>query len=118
MTVIKMGNRVGSSEATLLAKLGIKPFSYSLHAIKVCDDGLFYDPKILNLTDEDFDVVTIGALRNITAFSLVVSFPNLAFISYMAIEGYKNILAIVFSTDYNLSKTIPLAIKNMLKIVE
>ena len=30
MSLIKAGDKVGASEATLLAKLGIKPFSYGL----------------------------------------------------------------------------------------
>jgi len=34
--LIKAGEKVGGSEATLLSKLGIKPFSYGLVLLKVC----------------------------------------------------------------------------------
>jgi large subunit ribosomal protein LP0 len=110
MTVIKMGDRVGSSEATLLNKLGIKPFSYGLRAIKVFDQGLIYNPNVLDLTDEDFEHAVMSSLREITAFSLLTSAPNLASIPYLVIEGYKNIIAVALSIDYNLPKTNPHAI--------
>ena len=44
--LIKTGDKVGASEATLLSKLGIKPFSYGLVIQQVYDSGSFYDPKV------------------------------------------------------------------------
>lgn len=38
--------QVGASEATLLSKLGIKPFSYGLIIQQVYDNGSLYDPKV------------------------------------------------------------------------
>lgn len=38
--------QVGASEATLLSKLGIKPFSYGLIILQVYDSGSLYDPKV------------------------------------------------------------------------
>lgn len=43
--LIQTGNKVGSSEATLLAKLGIKPFSYGL----VIQQVHFYITSIFSL---------------------------------------------------------------------
>merc|ERR1719484_73363 len=40
-TVIKEGTKVGSSEAALLAKLGIKPFKYGLTVKYVYEGGVF-----------------------------------------------------------------------------
>ena len=37
VSLITAGDKVGASEATLLAKLGIKPFSYGLVVQKVWD---------------------------------------------------------------------------------
>merc|ERR1719311_1959213 len=39
--VIKEGNKVGSSEAALLAKLGVKPFNYGLRIMYVYEGGVF-----------------------------------------------------------------------------
>lgn len=43
--VIVTGNKVGPSEAVLLSKLGIKPFTYGLVVKYVYDNGALYDPK-------------------------------------------------------------------------
>ncbi|KAF3943496.1 hypothetical protein CMV_029955 [Castanea mollissima] len=51
--LIKKGDKVGSSEAALLAKLGIRPFSYGLVVLQVYDDGSVFSPEVLDLTDED-----------------------------------------------------------------
>lgn len=39
--LISAGDKVGASEATLLAKLGIKPFSYGLIIKQVCSFSAF-----------------------------------------------------------------------------
>merc|ERR1712066_1097329 len=46
--VIKEGNKVGSSEAALLAKLGVKPFQYGL-AVKYVYEGGVFDPSVLKI---------------------------------------------------------------------
>ena len=38
--------QVGGSAATLLSKLGIKPFKYGLIPVMVYDNGTTYDPKV------------------------------------------------------------------------
>merc|ERR1719152_1035051 len=40
-TVIKEGNKVGTSEAALLAKLNVKPFSYGLNIKYFYENGVF-----------------------------------------------------------------------------
>merc|ERR1719473_1274484 len=49
-TVIKEGNKVGSSEAALLAKLNVKPFKYGL-AIKYVYEGGVFPLSVLRITD-------------------------------------------------------------------
>merc|ERR1719434_301798 len=48
--IIKAGDRVGMSEATLLNMLKISPFSYGLVISKVYDSGSVFDPEILDIT--------------------------------------------------------------------
>lgn len=45
-TLTPFSAQVGASEATLLSKLGIKPFSYGLVILQVYDSGSLYDPKV------------------------------------------------------------------------
>merc|ERR1719388_330505 len=53
VTVIKAGDRVGSSQSTLLTKLGARPFSFGLKPTKVFEDGSLYDAYILDVKDVD-----------------------------------------------------------------
>merc|ERR1712110_448871 len=46
VALIKAGDRVGMSEATLLNMLGISPFTYGLGVTKVYDSGSIFDPSI------------------------------------------------------------------------
>merc|ERR1719421_1771097 len=50
-TVIKEGAKVGSSEAALLAKLGVKPFEYGL-AIKYFYEGGVFPLSVLAINDD------------------------------------------------------------------
>merc|ERR1719337_826724 len=50
-TVIKEGDKVGSSEAALLAKLNVKPFEYGLVVHYIWEGGVF-SPDVLAITDE------------------------------------------------------------------
>ncbi|KAF8670425.1 hypothetical protein HU200_050726 [Digitaria exilis] len=45
--LIKKGDKVGSSESALLAKLGIRPFSYGLQITNVYEDGSVFSPEDL-----------------------------------------------------------------------
>lgn len=105
--LIHTGDKVGASQATLLSKLGVKPFTYGLIVQQVYDNGSLYDPKVLDITDDDLaDIVTAG-IRNVAAACLELNFPTIASAPHSLINGYKNVLAIAVETDY----TFPLAEK-------
>merc|ERR1719498_1588428 len=67
--VIKEGNKVGSSEAALLTKLGMKPFEYGL-AIKYIYEGGVFDPSVLKIKDEDLMAMFGAGCCNVAALSL------------------------------------------------
>ncbi|XP_021715503.1 60S acidic ribosomal protein P0-like [Chenopodium quinoa] len=98
--IIKKGDKVGSSEAALLSKLAIKPFSYGLIVTKVYEDGSVYDPEVLDLTEDDLAVRFASGLANVTSLALSISFPTLAAAPHMLINAYKNVLAVAVATDY------------------
>ncbi|XP_061175814.1 large ribosomal subunit protein uL10-like [Saccostrea echinata] len=98
--LIKAGDRVGSSESTLLNMLNISPFSYGLVLEKVYDSGTIFEPEILDITDEDLrDKFMIG-VRNIAALSLVIGYPTAASAPHSIANGFKRLLAIAVETDY------------------
>ncbi|KNA21687.1 hypothetical protein SOVF_040800 [Spinacia oleracea] len=99
--LIKKGEKVGSSEAALLAKLGIRPFSYGLNIESVYDDGSVFSPEVLDLTEDDLLLRFATGVSMVTSLSLAISYPTLAAAPHMFINGYKNVLAIAVATDYD-----------------
>ncbi|KAJ4979167.1 hypothetical protein NE237_009947 [Protea cynaroides] len=99
--LIKKGEKVGSSEAALLAKLGIRPFSYGLVVLSVYDNGSVFSPEVLDLTEDDLmDKFALG-VSMVTSLSLAISYPTLAAAPHMFINAYKNLLAVAVATEYS-----------------
>jgi len=46
--VLVKGQKVGNSEASLLAKMNLKPFSYGMELLKVYDDGTIIEPTVFD----------------------------------------------------------------------
>ncbi|CAL9099880.1 unnamed protein product [Musa acuminata var. zebrina] len=98
--LIKKGEKVGSSEAALLAKLGIRPFSYGLIILTVYDNGSVFSPEVLDLTEDDLIEKFAAGVSMVTSLSLAVSYPTLAAAPHMFINAYKNVLAVAIATEY------------------
>jgi len=101
VTVVTEGEKVGASQAVLLTKLGIRPFTYGLEIHHVVEDGSMFSPKVLNLTDADLMASFGVGLRNVAAISFACNYPTLASIPHSIINSYKNVLAIAVETDYS-----------------
>ncbi|KAK6227835.1 Large ribosomal subunit protein uL10 - like 2 [Theobroma cacao] len=99
--LIKKGDKVGSSEAALLAKLGIRPFSYGLVVLSVYDNGSVFSPEVLDLTEDDLVEKFAAGVSMVTALSLAISYPTLAAAPHMFINAYKNVLALAIATEYS-----------------
>lgn len=98
--LIKVGDRVGPSQATLLGKLGIKPFSYGLEIIHVYEGGSLFSPKVLDITDADLMASFGAGLRTVAAISMATGYPTIASIPHSIINGFKNVLAVSLETEY------------------
>jgi len=94
------GERVGASEATLLAMLSIQPFSYGLEVKMVYDHGSLYAPSILDITDDDIRAKFIEGAAVVTMVSLGIGYPTQASIPHMVANAFRNLLAIAVETDY------------------
>lgn len=99
--LIKKGDKVGSSEAALLAKLGIRPFSYGLIVESVYDNGSVFSPEVLDLTEDDLMEKFASGVSMVTSLSLAISYPTLAAAPHMLINAYKNVLAVAVETEYS-----------------
>jgi len=103
--LIKVGQKVGNSEAALLQKLNINPFSYGLEVKIVYDHGAVYDQKILDLTDADILKKFSAGVTRLTALILRLGYPTLASIPHSVIRGYKNVCAVSLATEYTFKGT-------------
>ncbi len=99
--LIHKGEKVGSSEAALLAKLGIRPFSYGLIVQSVYDNGSTFAPDVLDLTEDDLSEKFAAGISTIAALSLGISYPTLAAAPHFFVNAYKNVLAIAVETEYS-----------------
>lgn len=99
INLIKAGDKVGASEATLLNMLKISPFSYGLTVKQVYDSGTCFDPSILDIKPEDLRAKFTAGVRNIAAISLQIGYPTVASAPHSIANGFKNLLAIAAATD-------------------
>jgi len=97
--IVKEGEKVGASEATLLNMLNISPFSYGLAVQQVYENGTIFEPKILDIKPEDLRAKFLAGARNVAAVSLEIGYPTVASVPHSIINGFKNLLAIAASTD-------------------
>merc|ERR1719460_3611505 len=97
--VITAGTKVGTSEAALLTKLGLKPFFYGLSIKYVYENGVF-DPSVLKI-DETVLMSKWGqALGNVAALSLALGFLTEASLPHLVCAGSKNLVALALEIDY------------------
>jgi len=99
IALIKKGDKVGASEATLLNMLNISPFSYGLTVKQVYDSGACFDPAILDIKPEDLRAKFVEGVRNVAAVSLQIGYPTVASAPHSIVNGFKNLLAIAAATE-------------------
>jgi len=103
--LLSAGQKVGSSEAALLAKLSIKPFFYGLGILKIYDEGSIYDASVLDMTDDVILQKFSAGLKNVASISLALGKPSLASLPHLLKKGYKNVLSVSLATDFTIKQT-------------
>merc|ERR1712227_1011657 len=97
--IIRVGDKVGASEATLLNMLKISPFTYGLLIQKVYDQGSVFDPAILDITDDDIKDMFMAGVTNVAAVCLQIGYPTMASAPHSIANGMKNLLAVAAVTE-------------------
>lgn len=87
--------QVGSSEAALLQKLSIRPFTYGLVIDCIYDNGAVFDAAVLDLTDADMAVKFSNACANVAAVSLELGFPTLASLPHSIANAFRALVGVV-----------------------
>jgi len=104
VALCKKGEKVGSSEATLLQKLNILPFAYGLVPVMVYDSGSTYSPDLLDLKDSDILSKFLVGIQKLASLSLATAIPSPPALPHYLVNAYRNLLAISLSTDYTFER--------------
>mmetsp|Transcript_52455 Transcript_52455/g.119627 ORF Transcript_52455/g.119627 Transcript_52455/m.119627 type:complete len:272 (+) Transcript_52455:278-1093(+) len=97
--LLKKGDKVGNSEAMLLQKLDIKPFSYGLVITDVYDNGSIFDASVLDITPEDLMFGFSEALGSVAGLSLAVGIPTMASVPNSMTSAFKTLVSIAVECD-------------------
>jgi large subunit ribosomal protein LP0 len=97
--VLVEGTKVGTSEAALLQKLGVRPFEYGLRMVYIFEGGIF-DPKVLQITEATLMAKWSAAVGFVASLSLAVGMLTEASLGSVIVGGVKNIIAVALECDY------------------
>merc|ERR1711957_169002 len=87
--LITAGEKVTASQAALLQKLSIEPFSYGLVLKSVYDNGSIFDAKVLDITDNVLAGMFSQALNVVASLSLVLGTPTQASVPHSIANAFE-----------------------------
>jgi large subunit ribosomal protein LP0 len=98
--VLAVGEKVDSSIAALLAKLGISPFWYAAEVEFYFQNGLLFTSEDLKVTEKVVSDSMASAISSLTAMSLATGILTEASFPHAIMDGFKNLLGAAVATDY------------------
>jgi len=108
VNLIKKGDKVGSSEAALLQKLNIKPFSYGLAIQTVFDQGSFFSVDVLDIDANVLAGRFSTALSQVASISLAIGYPTQASLPHSIGNAFKSIIAVTVQlSNYSFKEAEP-----------
>jgi len=99
--LVKTGEKVGPSEAALMDKLNIMPFSYKAQVTTIFDAGFVYPSSFLSLGANDVLGTLSKGLQRVAAISLQIGFPSLASVPHLLARAYRNLISVSLETNYD-----------------
>ena len=101
-TILTVGQKVGNSEAMLLQKLNINPFSYGFVFNTIYDDGTIYSPDVLDLSENVLGALLGEAVQTVAAVSLGANYTTAASVQSEVINAFKNVLAVSVASNFKM----------------
>lgn len=95
------GRKVGSSEASLLQMLDMKPFTYGLKLVSCYDEGNVFPASLLKVTPADIYKAFSTGVGRVAAISLAIGYPTLPAFPHVVSGGFRKCLAIALATEYS-----------------
>lgn len=100
VTVFEKGQKVTASQAALLQKMNLRPFTYNLKLVHVYQEGAVFDASVLDLTDEILGQKWAVGVANVAALSREIGIPTAAALPHAFNNGFKNIAALCGDLEY------------------
>ncbi|KAL4838722.1 hypothetical protein H8958_010405 [Nasalis larvatus] len=98
--LIKTGDKVGASEATLVIMQNISPSSFELIIQSVFDNCSICNPEVLDVAEETLHPCFLEGVCNAPSLCLQTGYPSVASVPYSIISGNKWVLPLFVKTDY------------------
>lgn len=97
--LITTGEKVNASQAAILQKLNIEPFTYGLVLKHVYDNGSLFSAKVLDITDDVLSNMFGKALSMMASLSLALGYPTQASVPHSIANAFKAVLAVTLGCD-------------------
>jgi len=97
--LITTGEKVTASQAALLQKLGIEPFTYGMELKSVYDNGSLFDAKVLDITDDVLAAKFVSAVNVLASLSLALGYPTQASVPHSVTNAFKSILSVTLGCE-------------------
>lgn len=98
--VVFVGEKVDGTQALLLDKLKIYPFSYKMGITKILQEGAIFDSKVLSLTTDTILAKFKAATKTQAQLSLAAGFPSAASAPHSILNAFKNMVAVAAVSGY------------------
>eukprot|EP00934_Nitzschia_sp_Nitz4_P008472 Nitzschia sp. Nitz4//scaffold10_size219509//140474//141442//NITZ4_001442-RA/size219509-processed-gene-0.87-mRNA-1//1//CDS//3329532962//8462//frame0 len=99
VNLVEAGDRVSASQAALLQKLNIEPFTYGVVLKSVYDNGSLFSAKVLDITDEVLAAKFGEALKTLASLSLVLGYATQASVPHSIANAFKAILSVTIELE-------------------
>jgi len=100
VTVFSVGDKVTASQAALLQKMNLRPFTYTMKLMHVYQDGAVFSASVLDLTDEILGQKWATGVGNVAALSREIGIPTAASLPHAFNNGFKNVAALCGDLEY------------------
>jgi len=97
--LITAGEKVTASQAALLQKLSIDPFTYGLVLKAVYDNGSVFDAKVLDITSDVLAAKFTSAISVLASLSLALGYPTQASVPHSIANAFKAVLAVTLGCE-------------------
>jgi len=97
--VLHEGLKVGTSEAALLTKMGVKPFKYGLVVAYVYEGGVF-DPSVMKIGEPELMAKFMAATGNVAALCLATGYHTHASYPHLMMNAIMNCTAVAVEAEY------------------